>query len=109
LTNIEQLQNSWVAGRRMGPPSPNAQSRPARVTVKFADGKSVEGVLVRIDDFVVSLTTAGGEYLSYTRRAATPRITAVEVNDLLAGHRALWTKLSDADMHNVTAYLATLK
>jgi len=109
ITNVEQLQNSWVAGRRQGPPSPAAQSRPARVTVKFADGRSVEGVLVRVDDFVVSLTTPAGEYLSYTRRSASPRITAVEVNDLLAGHRALWTKLSDADMHDVTAYLASLK
>ena len=109
LTSIEQLQNSWVAGRHMGPPSPNARTRPARVAVQFADGSEVSGVLVRIDDFVVSLTTDAGQYLSYTRRSAAPAIRSVQVNDPMAGHRNLWTKLSDADMHDVTAYLATLK
>ncbi len=109
LTNIEQLQNSWVAGRRIGSVSPDPMRRIPRVTVRFADGTQVAGMLARIDDFVVSLTTADGAYRSYTRRAGTPRITAVEVNDPLAPHRALWTKLSDKDMHDVTAYLASLK
>jgi cytochrome c oxidase cbb3-type subunit III len=109
LTSIEQLQNSWVAGRHMGPPNPAAQNRSATVTVKFADGTAVAGQLQRVDDFVVSLTTDDGAYRSFTRRSGEPRVAAVEVNDPLAGHRALWTKLSDRDMHDVTAYLASLK
>jgi cytochrome c oxidase cbb3-type subunit III len=109
LSNIEQLQNSWVAGRHFGPPNPAAQNRSARVTVKFADGNVLAGRLQRLDEFVVSLTTDDGAYRSFIRRSAEPRITAVEVNDPLAGHRRLWTKLSDRDMHNVTAYLASLK
>lgn len=108
LTNIEQLQNSWVAGRRMGAPA-GAAPKPTRVTVRFADGSQATGNLARIDDFVVSLTTDAGEYRSFTRRAGTPRIAAVELNDPLAQHRALWLKLADKDMHDVTAYLATLK
>lgn len=109
VPGIEQLQNSWVSGRRAGPPSGDGPRRPAQVTVKFEDGSAVGGTLQRLDDFTVSLVTAEGQYRSYTRRAATPRITAVELSDLMSGHRRLFTKLSDDDMHDVTAYLATLK
>jgi len=109
LTDIEQLQNSWVAGRRLGPPAVNATRRVARVSVKLAGGESVEGALLRMDDFVVSLRTDAGDYRSYTRRAATPRIESITVDDPGAKHRALWMKLSDKTMHDVTAYLATLK
>ncbi len=62
-----------------------------------------------MDEFIVSLRTQEGQYRSYTRRSATPHITAIEVHDPMAGHRKLFTMLSDDDMHNVTAYLATLK
>ena len=44
-----------------------------------------------------------------SRARGTPRIESVKVDDPLAQHRALWTKLSDQNMHDVTAYLATLK
>jgi cytochrome c oxidase cbb3-type subunit 3 len=108
VPGIEQLQNSWVSGRRAGAPGPTPP-RAAQVTVKFADGSAVSGALQRMDDFMVSLVTTEGQYHSYTRRSATPRITAVDVNDPMAGHRNLFARLSDDDMHNVTAYLATLK
>jgi cytochrome c oxidase cbb3-type subunit III len=109
LTDIEQLQNSWVAGRRLGAPAANATRRVARVNVKLADGTSVAGALLRMDDFVVSLRTDAGDYRSYTRRSTTPRIESITVDDPAAQHRALWSKLSDKTMHDVTAYLATLK
>lgn len=107
LTNIEQLQNSWVSGRRFGTPAATPP-RPALVTVKFDDGSSVSGKLQRLDDFTVSLVTPEGQYRSYTRRSSSPKLTAVDVNDPMAGHRNLFAKLSDDDMHDVTAYLATL-
>jgi cytochrome c oxidase cbb3-type subunit 3 len=109
LKDIEQLQNSWVAGRRIGAPAANGVRPQTRVTVKFAGGASVEGTLLRMDDFVVSLRTDAGDYRSYTRRSATPRIESIAVIDPLAPHRALWSKLSDKTMHDVTAYLATIK
>lgn len=109
VTSIEQLQNSWVAGKRAGAPAANVTPKPTRVTVKFADGASLTGTLLRMDDFVVSLRTEAGDYRSYTRRSATPRIESIHVDDPLARHRALWSKLTDDDLHNVTAYLATLK
>jgi cytochrome c oxidase cbb3-type subunit III len=108
LTNIEQLQNSWVSGRRFGTPAATPP-RTAVVTVKFEDGSAVNGKLQRLDDFTVSLVTPEGQYRSYARRGGTMEVTAVEVNDPMAGHRRLFAKLTDDDMHNVTAYLATLK
>ena len=109
VPGIEQLQNSWVSGRRAGPPGGEGARRPAQVTVKFADGSAVSGTLQRLDDFTVSLMSAEGQYRSYTRRGATPKITSVDVNDPMSGHRSLFAKLSDDDMHNVTAYLVTVK
>jgi cytochrome c oxidase cbb3-type subunit 3 len=115
ITNIEQLQNSWVAGRRAAGPGGTAGAgttavrKPTRVTVKFAGGTTLDGVLVRLDDFVLSLRTDAGDYRSFTRRSATPRIESIKVDDPQAGHRALWTTLKDSDMHDVTAFLATLK
>ncbi|MBK6674948.1 MAG: cytochrome c [Proteobacteria bacterium] len=118
VPNIEQLQNNWVSGRRPaaaappGPPGPAVSAQTARstvrVTVTLAGGEQVTGRLVRMDEFTVSLTTDAGDYRSFTRRG-TPRVEAVRVDDPLAGHRALWTKLSNKTMHDVTAYLAGLK
>lgn len=112
VPNIGQLQDSWVNARRAGAAPAagvDASRRTPRVTVKFADGTEKAGALARIDDFTVSFTDDAGQYRSYTRRAGTPRITAVQVKDPLEQHRVLWTKLTDKDMHDVTAYLATVK
>ena len=35
--------------------------------------------------------------------------TKVDVKDPLDAHRALWPTLGDKDMHDVTAYLVTVK
>jgi hypothetical protein len=58
-----------------------------------------------VDDFVVSLTTADGEYRSFRITAR----TKVDVTDPLGPHKDLLRKYTDADIHNVTAFLATLK
>jgi len=76
------------------------------VTVTLANGEKVSGILDRVDDFSVSLHDSSGEYHSFTREGAVP---AVEINDPLQAHTDLLAKYTDADIHNVTAYLATLK
>jgi hypothetical protein len=91
-----------MAGR--GAPVP-AKARPPTVTVTEPGQPPVAGALGRIDDFVVSLTTADGLHRSFR---ITPR-TKVEVNDPLGPHKDLLRKYTDADIHNVTAFLATLK
>ncbi len=75
------------------------------VTVTRPAEKVITGTLKHLDDFQVSLSDESGEYHSIPR---TPG-THVEVDDPLAAHRKLLDQYTDADMHNVTAYLATLK
>jgi len=70
------------------------------------NGKAISGTLDRIDDFSVSLRDSEGRYHSFTRDGATPK---VEVHDPLKVHSDMLGKYTDADIHNVTAYLASLK
>jgi mono/diheme cytochrome c family protein len=76
------------------------------VTVTLASGEKVSGTLDRVDDFSVSLRDSAGEYHSFTRDGNVP---AVEIHDPLKAHTDLLAKYTDADIHNVTAYLVTLK
>ena len=98
------LQNSWVAGRRQGRGGGPAPAQ--TVTVTQGDGSSVSGELVRYDDFFVSLRTTEGAYRGFSRVGTG---VTVAIEDPLAGHKALWSKLDDEAMHDVTAYLETLK
>ena len=75
------------------------------VTVTAAGAKPVSGTLVRIDSFNVSLRDAAGEYQTIRRG---PNVK-VEIRNPLAVHHELLDQYSDADMHNLLAYLVTLK
>jgi cytochrome c oxidase cbb3-type subunit 3 len=108
-----QLQNSWVAGggggrggRGGGAAGGPARSREVTVTVTSPSGEKLEGRLDRIDDFVVILTPADGVQRSVRRNGEVPK---VEIHDPLEGHRQLLTVYTDKDIHDVTAYLVTLK
>ncbi len=81
------------------------KSEPARVTVVLASGQSISGTLKRMDDFQVSLYDAAGEYHSYAITGG----VRVDVEDKLLKHRQLLERYTDADMHNLTAYLVTLR
>lgn len=117
------LQNLWVSGGAAGgrgrgrgaPPAPTgaapaaagaANPRAIIATVTLPKGEKVEGRLVRLDDFYVAIADADGTIRSFTRRDGLPR---VDLKDPAEGHRKLLAELTDKDMHNVTAYLATLK
>ena len=106
------LQNAWVAGGtvmgRGGLPGAGPRGKPSTVTVTFANGEKLEGTLIRKDDFIVTLLLADGDRrsISLERGSEPPK---VEIHDPLDAHRQLARNLSDNDMHNVTAYLATIK
>ena len=87
-------------GRGAGP-----SRQQVTVTVTLPDGSSVSGPLVSMDDFHVALRTQAGEYRSLTR---TPAMKIVK-NDPLAAHVELLDRLTDKAMHDVVAYLETLK
>lgn len=98
----KDLQNAWVNGLR----SAAAPAKPTTVTVTEASGQRVEGVLVRVDDFSVVLTAADGRRRTIVRRGNVPR---VEIHDPRDAHTDLLAVYTDKDIHNVTAYLTTLK
>jgi cytochrome c oxidase cbb3-type subunit III len=102
------LQQTWLlpgsgAGRGAAPP---VQVKPTTVTVTLPTGEKVEGRLERVDDFMVALTQADGTRRSFRTNGDTPK---VEIHDPLQPHKDLLRTYSDADIHNVTAYLVTLK
>jgi len=103
------LQNTWVSGGGGGGGRGNrggGGSKPMPVTVTLANGQKLEGTLIRKDDFIVTLTLADGTRKSITRNGDVPK---VEVRDPDAAHKKLAPTLDDKDMHDVTAYLATVK
>lgn len=91
------------AARRGGGPAPVA--KPVTVQVTPAGGKPVSGVLVHRDDFNVSLRDAAGEYYSWQRSPS----LKVEVTDPYARHVELLDQYTDKNMHDIVAYLETLK
>jgi cytochrome c oxidase cbb3-type subunit 3 len=95
-------------GRGAEPPRPAYTDKNAvRVTVTLPSRQTVSGALVRLTDFDVTLyDPASGAIRSWSRAGDAPK---VEVVDPLQAHVDMWTRWTDADMHNMTAYLATLK
>lgn len=81
--------------------------KPSTVVVTLPSGESFQGNLNEIDDFNVSLTEENGQFKSWDL-TATKGIKVV-VTDPLKGHEDLLKEYSDADMHNILAYLETLK
>jgi mono/diheme cytochrome c family protein len=86
------------------PPDPRAQKT---VTVTLASGQTFSGALDHIDDFSVSLTDQAGEHHSWLYDSE--RGINVQVTNPLQGHIDLLNQYNDADMHNILAYLETLK
>jgi mono/diheme cytochrome c family protein len=91
------LQSLWLNPRRR---------TPRTVTVTPPSGTPIAGTLERIDEFNVVLRDATGSSRSFSIDNDVPR---VEVHDPLQPHFDLYPRLTDADIHNMTAYLATLK
>jgi mono/diheme cytochrome c family protein len=93
-------QATVMQGRFLWPATPG----PAKAKVTTAAGETVAGTIRSLTDFDVSLLDGAGNYHYWPRAAV-----KVEIEDKLAGHRALLLKYTDADIHDVTAYLETLK
>jgi cytochrome c oxidase cbb3-type subunit III len=106
------LQNAWVAGAAAANPfggrgGGGGAGNP--VTVTMADGSKLEGKLVRRDDFIVILTLADGTRKSIARHDGVPK---VDVKDPNEAHKKMILEIDDPEnknLHDITAYLATLK
>jgi cytochrome c oxidase cbb3-type subunit III len=81
-----------------------AAARPAIATITLPSGQTVTGKVAYRDEFAIAITDANGYYRSFPTRGA-----KVVVDNPLDGHIALLPKYTNDDMHNVLAYLQTLK
>ena len=106
IADPKTLQQTWLmpgAGRGAAAVT---NVPPKTVTVTVAPAQKFEGRLDRIDDFTVTLVDAGGVSRTFIRNGSTP---AVEVHDPLRPHKDLLPVYTDKDIHDVTAYLVTIK
>jgi len=109
--DVRALQNGWVQGTsgpvRFGGRGGGSVGNPATVTMP--NGQKFEGRIVRKDDFLIVLTLADGTRKSIARNGDVPK---VEVKDPNEAHKKMAIAMDDPEnknLHDVTAYLATLK
>jgi cytochrome c oxidase cbb3-type subunit 3 len=104
------LQERLLYPRTAADSLPSAADSRAKktVTVTLPSGRSYSGKLLHFDDFSVALLDASGEYHSWELNRGENGVK-VDVHDPLDGHLRLMHEYTDADIHNVLAYLETLK
>jgi cytochrome c oxidase cbb3-type subunit 3 len=103
-----QLQQVWLSGTAAGGRGapPGSVPKPIRITVTLPSGQRVEGRQARLDDFIVSLALDDGSTRTFVRDGDSPKL---EIRDPLQAHRELVPTYVDRDIHNLTAFLVTLK
>ena len=98
-----RLEGLTLLQRMLYPRGAAAASR-AKVTVTRPSGETVGGTLAYRDEFTIALTDPSGAYRSFP--ASLVKFT---VDDPLQAHVEQLGKYTDDDMHNVLAYLHTLR
>jgi mono/diheme cytochrome c family protein len=91
----EQLQRNWIWPVR---------DRNMTANVKTSGG-TISGRVTQLSDFRITLVDRSGETHTIDRGPG----VEVQMNDPLAAHQEIVMTLANDDMHNVTAYLETLK
>jgi cytochrome c oxidase cbb3-type subunit 3 len=108
ITDPKRLQNAWLAGgtRAEEMAADPGSARTVTATISLPSGETVEGRLVRVDAFLITIALADGSQKTFRRNGAAPKVA---IHDPLEAHRDLLSQYSDKDIHDVTAYLVTLK
>ena len=100
-----RLQGLPLLQRMLYPSGPvRDPKRAAQVTVTLPSGQTVSGRLTYRDEFTIALTDESGWYRSWPTSQV-----KFTVNDPLQAHVEQLGKYTDADMHDVLAYLQTLR
>lgn len=73
-------------------------------TVTLSDGTRFEGKVAHVDEFGIALVCKDGWYRSWPLSEV-----KAQIHDPLEAHRELTAKYTDSEMHNLFAYLETLK
>jgi cytochrome c oxidase cbb3-type subunit 3 len=100
----KQLQNAMLINRGLNW-SPRT-NRDVTATVSYSDGRVVKGYLTSVSDFRVVIRDEQNTETEIPRKDGEPRVVLA---DRLQHHLDLLAIYMDDDIHNVTAYLVTLK
>jgi mono/diheme cytochrome c family protein len=102
------LQGRMVVPRGRGgyPGGDDERDLPLRATVTLPSDQIVAGDVLYLSDFHLTLRDASGRRHTISRRGDVPK---VDIVDPLHAHVALLRTLSDTSMHDLTAFLRTLK
>jgi hypothetical protein len=101
----DQLQRGWIWPSRSANPS-----LAVTATVTMPDGGTVFGRVTQISDFKLTLIDqTGAKHTIDLDNKPNVAIPKVAMKDPLAPHQELIMTLTNRDMHDVTAYLDTLK
>jgi len=91
--------------QRMLYPDPGPSGRtPATVTVTLRSGDQISGALAYHDEFTIALRDGSGWYRSWPASEV-----KFSIDNRLDAHTEQLGKYTDIDMHNVLAYLQTLR
>ena len=74
--------------------------------VTMPSGERVEGKVEQVDDFTVTLLLANGQRRTIHTFGTAARL---ELRDPLQPHKEMLPIYTDSDIHNVTAYLSSLR
>jgi cytochrome c oxidase cbb3-type subunit 3 len=101
------LQQNWLmpGSGGFGPGLGGGKAPPVTAVVTLPSGERLEGTVDRMDDFTLTLITAG----DHQRTVRTEEGGRVVLNDPLKPHKDRLPLYIDSDIHNVTAYLASLR
>jgi cytochrome c oxidase cbb3-type subunit III len=102
--DAKRLQNNMLLNRSFFWSPALGQDVTAVVT--YRDGRTFSGFLSSVSDFKVIIRDQDGKETTLTRNKGEP---SVVLTDRLQHHLDLLEVYRDADIHNLTAYLATLK
>ena len=97
--SAEQMQRGWIWPARAANPA-----LAVTAIVKGKDGK-VAGRVIQVSDFLITVVDGSGKAHVVEREPGVD----VQVEDPLAAHQRMLMTLGNEDMHDVTAYLSTLK
>jgi cytochrome c oxidase cbb3-type subunit 3 len=70
------------------------------------NGQKYDGRLVSYDDFLITLMEPDGTERTIRRNGDVPKL---DIHDPMKAHRDMLLTYNDADIHNLTAYLVTVK
>jgi len=96
----DQLQRGWIWPARSGD-----SLLTITATVKAPDGDVIAGRVTQLSDFRIVLVDGAGQTHVVDREPG----VEVQIDDPLASHQEMIMTLTNDDMHNVTAYLETLR